>query len=123
MEQEGLELEADDKFAQRFPALSQELKSPQTHVKIDGTRTDPENPSTHRQISGKNWQGYDPDVIDFIRRAKSQEEAIEVIDYLLHRGEISKPYATRLIDQLNTEGLKSFGSAKKPGYYFNALDG
>ncbi len=95
----------------------------QPRVKIDGVRTNPDNQTSERQISGKNWQGYDPDIIDFIRRAKSEEEAIEVIDYMLHREEISKPYAKRLITQLNEEGLKSFGSSKKVGFYFNALDG
>lgn len=120
---EGLELDVEDEFAQLFPALSRELKQPQTRVKIDGIRSNPEKQSSGRQLSGKNWQGYDPDVIDFIRRATSQEEAIEVIDYMLHRGEISKPYAKRLVNQLSEQGLESFGSKKKPGHYFNAFEG
>ena len=120
---EGLELDVEDEFAQLFPALSRELKQPQTQVKINGIRSNPEKQSSGRQLSGKNWQGYDPDVIDFIRRATSQEEAIEVIDYMLHRGEISKPYAKRLVNQLREQGLESFGSKKKPGYYFHSFEG
>ena len=95
----------------------------QPHIKIDGVRTNPDKQTSGRQISGKNWQGYDPDIIDFLRRAKSEEEAIEVIEYMQQREEISEPYAKRLITQLNEEGLKSFGSPKKGGYYFNTLDG
>ncbi len=116
-------MENDEDFKKRFPALTKELSMTQPHIKIDGVRTNPDKQTSGRQISGKNWQGYDPDIIDFIRRAKSEEEAIEVIDYMLHREEISKPYAKRLITQLNEEGLKSFGSSKKVGFYFNALDG
>ncbi len=116
-------MENDEDFKKRFPALTKELSMTQSRIKIDGVRTNPDNQTSGRQISGKNWQGYDPDIIDFIRRAKSEKEAIEVIDYMLHREEISKPYAKRLITQLNEEGLKSFGSSKKIGYYFNPLDG
>ncbi len=94
----------------------------QPSIKIDGVRTNPDNQPSGRQISGKNWQGYDPDIIDFIRRAKSENEAIEVIEYMQQREEISKTYAKRLITQLNEEGIKSFGSTKKGGYYFNQLE-
>ena len=119
-------MDAEDEFnefAQLFPALSKELKKTKAkRVKIDGIRSEPEKPSSRRQISGKNWQGYDPDVIDFIRRANTYESALEIIDYMLHRGEISKDYASRLIKQLNEHGLESFGSHKTPGYYFNCFD-
>lgn len=124
-EESGLKMNAEDEyeeFARLFPALSKELKDSQDSVKINGIRTEPETPSSRRQISGKNWQGYDPDVIDFIRRAKTKEDALEVINYMLHKGEISKDYATRLINQLNKHGLESFGSHKAPGYYFNRFD-
>lgn len=124
-ERSGLNLDAEDEseeFARLFPALSKEMKDSQDSVKINGIRSEPETPSSRRQISGKNWQGYDPDVIDFIRRAKTKEDALEVINYMLHRGEISKDYATRLINQLNKHGLESFGSHKTPGYYFNRFD-
>lgn len=121
----GLNKDAEDEseeFARLFPALSKELKDSQDRVKINGVRSEPETPSSRRQISGKNWQGYDPDVIDFIRRAKTKEDAIEVINYMSLRGEISQDYATRLINQLNEHGLESFGKHKSPGYYFNRFD-
>ncbi|MFW9990502.1 MAG: DUF2095 family protein [Candidatus Odinarchaeota archaeon] len=61
---------------------------------------------------------YDPDLIDFIRRAKKPEEAVEVIHFLSQRGEISKEQAERALHQLETKGLESFGTHKTPGYYF-----
>ncbi len=114
-------MENDEEFKKRFPALTKELSMTEPQIKIDGVRTNPDNQTSGRQISGKNWQGYDPDIIDFIRRAKTVEEAIEVIEYMQHRDDISKTYAKRLITQLNEEGLESFGSTKKGGHYFNRL--
>ena len=117
-----MDTEDEDELVHLFPALSAELKTSQNKVKIAGTRSEQEQPSSRQQISGKNWQGYDPDVIDFIRRATTNEEALGVIDFLLHRGEISKAYANRLFHQLNEHGLPSFGYPKKPGYYYNCFD-
>ncbi len=64
-------------------------------------------------------RGFDPGVVDFIRRAKTDEEAIEIIEYMRKRGEISDEKAKMVLDQLKNEGLRSFGSYKQDGYYFH----
>ena len=58
-----------------------------------------------------------PDVIDFIRRCNTEGEAEQIIVYLEKKGEISKEYATKLIKQLKSEGVRSFGSKKEENYY------
>ena len=117
-----MDIEDEEEFSKMFPVLASELKQSQPSVKIDGVRSEQKKPSSRQKISGKNWQGYDPDIIDFIRRATTKEEAMDVIDFMLHRGEISKEYANRLVKQLNEHGLESFGSPKQPGYYFSNFE-
>lgn len=67
-------------------------------------------------------EGFDPTAIDFIRRANTKNEAIEVINYLEKRKELSADEAKELKEKLATEGLESFGSHKKHGYYFQVAE-
>jgi hypothetical protein len=55
-------------------------------------------------------------VIDFLRRCDTEEQGLEIIDYLKKRGEISEKYATELKMQLLRDGIRSFGP-KKRGYF------
>jgi len=68
-------------------------------------------------------QGFQPGAVDFIRRARSVEEAMEVIDYLEKRGEITHEEAEKMRKQLLELGLESFGKRKTPGYYFRYAAG
>ena len=63
-------------------------------------------------------QGFDPQAIDFIRRAKTEEEALEVLTFLENRGELSADDCQNLKQQLQEQGLESFGDHKPDGYYF-----
>lgn len=63
-------------------------------------------------------QGFDPQAIDFIRRAKTTEEAFEVLAFLERRGELSEEDCKNLKQQLQEQGLESFGEHKADGYYF-----
>jgi hypothetical protein len=58
-----------------------------------------------------------PDVIDFIRRCDTEEQAEEIIAYMEKRGEIEKQYAERLRKQLKDKGVRSFGPKKEENYY------
>jgi hypothetical protein len=58
-----------------------------------------------------------PDVIAFIRRCSTDQEAEEIIDYMEGRGEISLTEAEDLRTQLNTHGVRHFGPYKESGYY------
>ncbi len=65
----------------------------------------------------RKWAGYVPDAVDFIRRCETKEQAEEIIDYLKDRGEVPPERAAELRGQLEDEGLESFGSRKKVGFY------
>ncbi|MHA1594696.1 MAG: DUF2095 family protein [Candidatus Baldrarchaeia archaeon] len=103
----GIEMDPET-FRKIFPALAEEVFSGVAKCSISGVRSE----GTSYVDELRN-----PDVISFIRRAKSVDEALEVIDFLEKRGEISKEYADRLRKQLREKGLESFGPRKEPGYY------
>ena len=62
--------------------------------------------------------GFDPKAVDFIRRANTPQEALEVISYLEKRREIKEGEASDLRSKLEKEGLLGFGPRKTAGYYF-----
>ncbi|MGD8545328.1 MAG: DUF2095 family protein [Candidatus Bathyarchaeota archaeon] len=109
-------MKLDEKTLRKlFPNLARELESTQNRVSIASVRTDAqtgENKATERD------DHYQPDVIDFIRRCDTKEQAEEIIDYMEKKGEIEKPYAERLRNQLKEKGVRSFGSRKENNYYF-----
>lgn len=63
------------------------------------------------------FAGYDPNVIDFIRRCDTDDQAFEIIDFLEKKGDIQSDTADSLRDQLKTKGLRSFGEKKQAGFY------
>ncbi len=89
-----------------FPNLVKEIKSGIGTVKIDGIRTKEE----FEDESG---------IINFIRRCEKEEEALEIIEYMEKRGEISEDYAKELREQLLIYGLRSFGAKKERRFSIN----
>ena len=104
-----------ERFKKLFPSLAKELESNENKVSVNSVRTDVQ--SGERAVS-KRFANYMPDVIDFIRRCDTEEQANEIVDYMEKRGEIEKQYAERLRKQLKEKGVRSFGPKKKENYYF-----
>ncbi len=94
-----------EKFKKLFPNLAKEL--------LEGTSRPGRDP----------LRGFMPGPVDFIRRARTVEEAEEVINYLEWKGEINRKEAEALRKQLHEKGLESFGRRKTPGYYFRYAAG
>ena len=63
-------------------------------------------------------RGYDPSILDFLRRCDNDREALEVVDYLEKRGEITEAYAASLRTRIKEKGVRSFGEKRTPGHYF-----
>jgi hypothetical protein len=109
-------VETDKKsFKKMFPNLSEELEGEDSKVPIDAVRADSE--AAEKSMPDK-FRNYDPNVVDFIRRCDTIEQAKTIIAYLEKRGEVSKEYAEELKGELKKQGLRSFGPKKKEGYYF-----
>ncbi|OYT50117.1 hypothetical protein B6U79_00280 [Candidatus Bathyarchaeota archaeon ex4484_231] len=101
-------------FKRMFPYLAQELESGENKISIDSVRSDIES---GEKTASSRFNGYNPDVIDFLRRCDTKEQADKIIEYLVQKKEISQHYADKLKKQLQEKGVRSFGSKKKDGYY------
>ena len=88
-------------FKKSLPHLSSELATGEKKINIQGIENNIP----------------DPGAIDFIRRCSTKEEAFEIIDFLLKRNEITSGEYHILKEQIKNQGLSSFGSQKKKGYY------
>ncbi len=97
-----------------FPNLAKELGDEENKVPINSVRTDT---PTGEKAATRAFVNYDPDVIDFIRRCDTDEQAEEIVSYLEKRGEIGKQYANELRRQLKEKGVRSFGPKKEKDYY------
>ena len=106
------DLEEDIK--EMFPALYREIKENDQWLKESETRT------SHGTKKIRKFAGYIPGVIDYLCRCETDEEAREIIEYMLKRGEITEEYASELLKQLEEQGLESFGEHRTAGYYERA---
>ncbi|MDH5754812.1 MAG: DUF2095 domain-containing protein [Candidatus Bathyarchaeota archaeon] len=97
-----------------FPNLAKELESSEHKTSINSVRTDIQ---AGEKAASKRFVHYMPDVIDFIRRCDTEEQAEEIIAYMEKRGEIKKQHAEKLKKQLKEKGVRSFGPKKEENYY------
>lgn len=96
-------------FKKKYPKLAEEIEQEvgKTELKFEVEKPKPK----------RKFAGYDPNVIDFIRRCTNETQALEIIEYMRNREEISLEEAEGLCKQLYEDGLSSFGKRKTPGYY------
>jgi hypothetical protein len=106
-----------DQFKKMFPNLAKEMNAEEQKIKISSIRSDTKNAEKAAKAQ-KNLSNYDPDIIDFIRRCDTKQQAEEIITYMENRGEITHDYAQKLRQQLRKKGVRSFGPKKEEGYYF-----
>ncbi len=125
-EKDGLKISYDkNELKENFPHLVKEISRNQKSFKIDSVRMEIENTNEENsQISG-NFSPDDlinPGAVDFIRRCTKTEEALEILNFLLKRKEISRSDYISLKNQILQEnGLRNlvnkYGGFKRPGYY------
>lgn len=111
----GNTMEIDKKrFKRHFPNLSREMEAEKQRVMISSVRSDLQ---TGERSSSRRFNSYTPDVIDFLRRCDNEKQALEIVDYMEKREEVSTDYARRLRKQLREKGVRSFGPKKEDDYY------
>ena len=104
-----------DAFKKTFPNLAKEIGSGENRVQVNSVRLD--NEAGEKHATNGKFVNYVPDVIDFLRRCDTAEQAEEIITYMEKKGEIDKQYARRLEKQLKEKGVRSFGTKKEKDYY------
>jgi hypothetical protein len=111
----GVHMGLDKEAVRRmFPNLARELEADENRVAINSVRTDA---PAGEEATSRNFVHYTPDVIDFIRRCDTKQQAEEIVAYMERRGEIEKEYANRIREQLKEKGVRSFGTKKEDDYY------
>lgn len=98
-----------------FPNLAKEIGSGESKVSVNSVRTD--NGAYEKNAIRKKHSEYVPDVVDFLRRCDTVQQAEEIIAYMEKRREIDGRYAQQLRKQLKEKGVRSFGTKKEDGYY------
>lgn len=69
------------------------------------------------ELEPKSLKGYSPNVFDYIRRCESNEEAFQIIDFLVSRGELPEKVAQVVKKTIVEKGLRFYGPKKDVGYY------
>lgn len=105
------------RFKRMFPNLSEEMETDENRVRISSIRSDA---NIAERATAKRFDNYVPDAVDYIRRCDHEKQAVEIIDYLEKRNEITVEYAHKLRKQLKTKGVRSFGPKKHDDYYSRA---
>ncbi len=116
----------------KYPSLKKEIEQkknviPLRYVCEDKARQIEEDLEEEIELSEKiqyepdpyRFAGYDPTVIDFLRRCDTKEQALEIIDFLVKKGDLDNQEAIKLKKQLTSKGLRSFGAKKESGFYFS----
>uniref|UniRef100_A0A7J3PKP6 DUF2095 domain-containing protein n=1 Tax=Staphylothermus marinus TaxID=2280 RepID=A0A7J3PKP6_STAMA len=100
-----------DEFRKKYPNLAREILDNEglsLTIKFENKEYVLDDP----------WRGYIPKVDDYIRRCKTVDEAVEVIDYLEKNGEITSDEARSYREILREKGLEYFGPRKTDDYYY-----
>ena len=104
-----------EEFEQMFPALAGELKG--EGFPIEAYRTGEEAEILEEEEELMDFSGYNPTIIDFLRRCETDEEALEIINWMEERGEITHEMAKELRVTLVQKGVRAFGPKKEWGWY------
>lgn len=105
-----------EEFRERFPALSRELEG-EGELQITAYRTSEEEALEEEEAELQDFSGYNPTIIDFLRRCETDEEALEIINWMEDRGEITHEMAKDLRITLAKKGVRAFGPKKEWGWY------
>jgi hypothetical protein len=122
----GLKISYDkDDFNKQFPHLIEEISTKKKSLKIDSIDMDIEKENEEKPKQSNNLypnELYNPGVIDFLRRCTKIEDAINILDYLMERNEITEQDFYKYKKIIKQEGglkqlIDECGGLKRPGYY------
>jgi hypothetical protein len=108
-------MEIDKKeFKKKYPKIAEEMERTNNTIRVNFNKTNSDSKKIRKE---KDLKGFNPTVIDFIRRCNTVQEAESIINYLEKRGEISTTNTENLRIQLKEKGIRSFGPKKGDNYY------
>ncbi len=109
-----------NELREKFPNLYSELTEGKMNIGIDEVKEDLIT-STLRDDDKQEvdpFSNYEPNIFDYLCRAKTENEGLEIINFLEKQKQLSKKSADELRNTLLKDGIRSFGSFRSTGYYF-----
>ena len=125
-DKEGINVEYDKEDLQsRFPHILSEMTNKEQSIQIDAVTSKIENlkDDTNSKIEFLiPNELINPGAIDFLRRCTENEEALEIIEFLFQKKEITQEEYDNLHGKILQEGglkklIEECGGFKKEGYY------
>lgn len=122
----GLNISYDKEELEEFvPHLINELSEKKNTLKMDSVNLEIEDIKEEEDQINNNIipkELINPGVIDFIRRCKTKDEAIEILDFCLKHEEIGRNEYEKYKSIIMQKGgldkiIKESGGRKDPGYY------
>ncbi|MFW9819045.1 MAG: DUF2095 family protein [Candidatus Thorarchaeota archaeon] len=122
----GLKISYDrDEISDQFPHLLEEISTKKKSLKIESINMNVEQENEIEPQNSNNLypnELHHPSVLDFLRRCSENEEAIDILEYLMERKEITLEDYIKYKKIISQEGgLKQLidenGGLKRPGYY------
>lgn len=124
-EDDGLKiLYAKTKLEEHFPNLTSEINEEKKTMKISSIEVEEKEEETKKVVNKYEENLSNPGVIDFLRRCSTSKEAMDILDYLNAKKELSKELFNYLKERISQdEGLLKLidecGGPKKKGYYID----
>ena len=108
-----------DDLKEKFPNLHAEMTDEKMQVSIDDVEGDDFSDETEKGLeSADPFSNFEPSTLDFIRRAKTDKEAKEIVSFALKQGNVTEEEAEKLLDKLSKKGVRSFGPIRPSDHYF-----
>jgi hypothetical protein len=109
-----------DDMEEKFPHLHAEITGKSMNLDIDvveGGFTPSESGEDDDSLIDP-FRDFLPSVLDYVCRARTTDEAKEIIDFSLKQGHLSKQEADMFLEKLEKEGVRAFGPIRTEGHYF-----
>ncbi|MCS7097091.1 MAG: DUF2095 domain-containing protein [Candidatus Methanomethylicia archaeon] len=94
-----------------FPNLSREIEEKLSLIALSLKS------GTSKSTRVPKFRGYEPTVIDFIRRCDNETQALEIVNFLEKRNELSHEEAEIIREILRKKGVRFFGPKKESDWY------
>ena len=124
IEKDGLNIAYDkEELEKYYPHILSEISGKKKSIKMDSVELEIEPLAPKKKYSPPE-ELVNPGAIDFIRRCKTNKEALEILDYLFKKEEISLEEYNGLKNRVLKEGglkelIEESGGFKEKGYYLD----
>ncbi|MBN1213937.1 MAG: DUF2095 family protein [Candidatus Lokiarchaeota archaeon] len=111
-----------DEIEKEIPHIINEIATNKDMIKIDSIKYNEEKTKKEENVGLYFEELTNPSALDFIRRCNTKKDAVEILDYLLRRKEISEKNYNLYKEEIEKENgleilIEKNGGFKKSGYY------